>query len=169
MIDIIVHVRSKDVQLPEYQTDGSACFDIRAFFKEADVLQAYTYFNEPKSLTVDAGNSLMISPYMKVAVPTGMSWAMPHTHCVHLHPRSSLSFARGLTLCNQTGVIDSDYRDEVKILLHNYSAVCQLIVTGDRLVQGEVRKVSKPNFVTTKHLPKPDTNRTGGLGSTGLK
>jgi dUTP pyrophosphatase len=164
---ISVSLRDSSLDLPAYATEGSACFDIRAYFREAEIIQAYNKSNTPKELVVDASDSLLIPPDHRVAVPTGQSWAIPSAFCVLLHPRSGLSFSRGLVLINQTGVIDSDYRDEVKVLLHNVSSKNQIILSGDRIAQGEFRTVLTPSFYTTERLNK--TKRKGGLGSTGVK
>ena len=85
-------------------------------------------------------------------------------------PRSSLGL-RGITLPNSPGVIDSDYRGEIKVILTNLSDTPHIITKGDRIAQVMVRPVIKPSLVSLSYLELQDYNNTergsNGFGSTG--
>ena len=101
-------------------------------------------------------------------IPTGIILDIPKNHSVRLHPRSGLAYKKGLTIVNGEGVIDSDFIDELKILIINISEVNQVIENGDRICQGELIKDMSYKLVTQDIPPKPKTDRDGGFGSTGV-
>ena len=86
---------------------------------------------------------------------------------MRLHMRSGLAIKGGLVLSNSEGVIDSDYTDQLMVLITNTSTIPVRISHGDRICQGELVPVYRTNFVATPTKPSPKTSRAGGFGSTG--
>ena len=167
MPDLKYYKMQDDVQEPVFATAGSACFDICAYLKNP----VFTFNdsgrkNVPRQLRQD--NSLGIYPGERLMIPTGIILDIPKNHSVRLHPRSGLAYKKGLTIVNGEGVIDSDFIDELKILIINISEVNQVIENGDRICQGELIKDMSYKLVTQDIPPKPKTDRDGGFGSTGV-
>ena len=107
-----------------------------------------------------------IAPGETVFVPTGIALEVP-TGCAGLvYARSSLGSKRGLAPANKVGVIDSDYRGQVMVALHNHGAVSQTVQPGERVAQLLITPVYTPGFREAEELT--DTDRgSGGFGSTG--
>jgi dUTP pyrophosphatase len=101
-------------------------------------------------------------------VPTGLIMDIPKGYSVRLHARSGASLKQGLVLANAEGVIDSDYVQEVMVLVYNISGNAITIGSGDRIAQAELVKDSEYEIVETASRPMIKTNRTGGMGSTGI-
>lgn len=100
-------------------------------------------------------------------IPTGISIALPSNEYVALiYVRSSLGFKKGVTLSNSVGVIDSDYRGEIKVSLANLSSNDFVVNPGDRIAQLVVTPVCIPEIETVTALPET-TRGDGGFGSTG--
>ena len=130
--------------LPTYGTEFSAGADLYACL-EADVT---------------------IAPGETKKIPTGLAMEIPIGCAGLIYARSSLGTKQGLAPANKVGVVDSDYRGEFMIFLHNHGVEPQTIVHGDRVAQLLVTPVYTPGFVETDVLS--DTARgTGGFGSTG--
>lgn len=107
-----------------------------------------------------------IGPGETVFVPTGLALEVPKGCAGLIYARSSLGSKRGLAPANKVGVIDSDYRGQVMVALHNHGKTEQTIACGDRIAQLLITPVFTPGFVETAELD--DTLRgTGGFGSTG--
>ena len=129
--------------VPTYGTDGAACFD---FYATED---AYVC----KKSTSDL-------------LDTGIAFEIPEGYVMLAFSRSGHGFKNGIRLCNSVGVIDSDYRDSVKVKLVNDSNFGYLINQGDRILQAMILPVEKVLFNLVDELS--DTERGhGGLGSTG--
>ena len=110
---------------------------------------------------------LSIAPADRVLVPTGLVFDIPEGYSVRLHPRSSISLKRGLTLTNGEGIIDSDYYHETFIMFTNTSADEVRITHGERIAQGELIKTLDYSLEESIIIPEQKTNRVGGFGSTG--
>ncbi|MBR2889816.1 MAG: dUTP diphosphatase [Oscillospiraceae bacterium] len=109
-------------------------------------------------VTVGAGET--------VFVPTGLAMEVPKGCAGLIYARSSLGTKRGLAPANKVGVIDSDYRGQVMVALHNHGKAEQVIAGGERIAQLLITPVYTPGFVEAEELD--DTQRgTGGFGSTG--
>ncbi len=107
-----------------------------------------------------------IAPGETAFVPTGLAMAIPTGYVGLVYARSGLACKRGLAPANKVGVIDSDYRGEFLVALHNHGAVAQTIAPGERIAQLVVAPILMPEYVETEALD--DTQRgTGGFGSTG--
>lgn len=131
-----------DVEIPAYQTQGSAAFDLAAA--------------EP--MTIAAQSSAL--------VPTGLIIDTPPGHVLLLAARSSLFRKKGLLLANGIGIIDSDYcgpEDEIKLSLYNPGSQPVDIAKGERLVQGMIVPFIRAEF----EKGPADGKSRGGFGSTG--
>jgi len=157
-----------DADLPKYSTAGSACFDLSACLKGVEKVEGYTAFNKPLVLGVTPTHGIWIKPGDRVKIPTGLVLDIPEFFSVRIHPRSSVAYKKGITLCNAEAVIDSDYVDEVFLLIENTSMTSVEIKHGDRLAQAEVVPVALiPLAEGVGDPPKQKTDRIGGIGSTG--
>lgn len=109
---------------------------------------------------------LCIAPGDTVFVPTGIAMEVPKGCAGLVYARSGLACKRGLAPANKVGVIDSDYRGEITVVLHNHGNVSQTISNGERIAQMVITPVLTPEYVISGDLS--DTQRdTGGFGSTG--
>lgn len=107
-----------------------------------------------------------IEPGETVFIPTGIAIEVP-VHCAGLvYARSGMACKRGLAPANKVGVIDSDYRGEINVVLHNHGAQPQTIADGDRIAQLIITPVLQCAYEIVEELS--DTARNaGGFGSTG--
>jgi deoxyuridine 5'-triphosphate nucleotidohydrolase len=92
---------------------------------------------------------------------------IPEGYSVRLHPRSGNSLKLGLVLANLEGVIDSDYIDEVMVLLWNTATNGLWVNNGSRIAQAELTKLERYAIEETNEKPVKKTDREGGMGSTG--
>lgn len=107
-----------------------------------------------------------ISPGETKKIPTGIAMELPQGTAGLIYARSSLGTKQGLAPANKVGVVDSDYRGEFMIFLHNHGSETQTISHGDRVAQLLVTPVFTPGFAEADELS--DTLRgAGGFGSTG--
>lgn len=107
-----------------------------------------------------------VAPGETVFVPTGLSMELPAGTAGLIYARSGLACKRGLAPANKVGVIDSDYRGEFIVALHNHGTQTQTVSCGERIAQLVVTPVLTPGFVEAEELS--DTSRgAGGFGSTG--
>ena len=132
-------------QLPKRETPGSAGHDRRACI-DSDLL-------------IPAGES--------VRVPTGLAIEMESANFVAIiAARSSMAAKYGITMGNGIGVIDSDYRGEISILLRNCSQEDFMVHPGDRVAQLLLMPVDLPEIVEAEELSQTQRGE-GGFGSTG--
>ena len=109
---------------------------------------------------------VVIEPGKTVFVPTGIAMEVPRGYAGLIYARSSLGTKRGLAPANKVGVIDSDYRGEVMVALHNHGMEAQTVAHGERIAQLLVTPVLAPAIEVCDDLT--DTDRgIGGFGSTG--
>jgi dUTP pyrophosphatase len=126
--------------LPEYGSAGAAGADLRA--------------SEPVS----------IPPGAQAAVPTAIRIAIPEGHVGLVWPRSGLAVRHGIDTL--AGVIDSDYRGEVRVVLANHGREPFTIQPGDRIAQLLIQKVERAVFRKADALEGTERG-SGGFGSTG--
>jgi dUTP pyrophosphatase len=107
-----------------------------------------------------------IAPGETVLLPTGIAVAIPENHVGLIFARSSLGTKRGLAPANKVGVIDSDYRGEVKIALHNHSGEPQTLLPYERAAQLVVVPCVHVDYEESDTLDDTDRGE-GGFGSTG--
>ena len=144
-MDLNIKLLNDNATLPQYATSGSAAMDLTA--------------------CIDA--PVTIAPRQLVTIPTGIAIALPSADYVALiFARSGLGVKHGISLSNGVGVIDSDYRGELKVGLTNLSDEPYTIQPGDRVAQLAILPVVQANVVQVSELD--ETGRgAGGFGSTG--
>jgi dUTP pyrophosphatase len=125
---------------PEYASAGSAGADLRS------------------------AAQLEIPPGGRAAVPTGIALALPEGHVGLIWPRSGLALRHGIDTL--AGVVDSDYRGEVRVVLVNHGSEPVRIEPGDRVAQLLVQRVERVRFATAGALTET-TRGAAGFGSTG--
>lgn len=110
--------------------------------------------------------SVTIAPGECAFIPTGISLEVPKGCAGLIYARSGMACKRGLAPANKVGVVDSDYRGEITVVLHNHGNTPQTIADGDRIAQFIITPVLTPAYVVAEELS--DTERaSGGFGSTG--
>ena len=114
------------------------------------------------------GDPIVIKPGETVFIHTGLSMAIPEGYVGLNFARSGLAAKRGLAPANKVGVIDSDYRGELMVALHNHGDVPQTVEPGDRVAQFLIMPVIQANFCEVDELDETDRG-AGGFGSTGRK
>jgi dUTP pyrophosphatase len=167
MTELKIFKTNPEVVLPTFGTEQAACFDL-AF--QAYGKHEYTGFNAHNSSftrTLREGK-IILMPRDRIMVPTGLIFDIPEGYSIRIHPRSGLSYKQGLILANLEAVIDSDYVHETFVLLTNISENHITINNGDRVAQAELVKQEKYVVSETTNKPVQKTDRTGGLGSTGV-
>lgn len=112
--------------------------------------------------------AVTINPNETKLIPTGLAMEIPTGYAGLVYARSGLASKRGLAPANKVGVIDSDYRGEVMVALHNHGTKAQTIEMGERIAQMVIAPYVTANFILSDSLD--DTVRgEGGFGSTGTK
>ncbi len=125
-------------------------------------------FSAGADLYAAVDENIEILPGETKFIPTGLSFEIPVGYVGLIFARSSLGTKRGLAPANKVGVIDSDYRGEVMVALHNHSSEKQTVEIGERVAQMAIIPFLSANFVFADELQ--DTARgEGGFGSTGRK
>lgn len=107
-----------------------------------------------------------VAPGQTVFVPTGLAMELPVGYVGLVYARSGLACKRGLAPANKVGVIDSDYRGEFIVALHNHGTEPQTVASGERIAQLVVAPILMPEYVETDSLSATQRG-TGGFGSTG--
>ena len=135
----------ENAKIPTRATSGSAGLDL------------YACIDEP--ITLNKGD--------KAVIPTGIALGLDDLHyAAFIHSRSGLAIKHGIALLNSVGVIDSDYRGEFIVVLHNHGRETQVVSHGERIAQLVITPIVTPLFTDAEELS--DTQRsTGGFGSTG--
>ena len=109
---------------------------------------------------------ITIAPGETAFLPTGIAMEVPKGCAGLVYARSGLACKRDLAPANKVGVIDSDYRGEITVVLHNHGKQPQTIENGDRIAQMLITPVLTPAYIWAEELS--DTSRSGGgFGSTG--
>lgn len=111
-------------------------------------------------------NSVTILPGETVFIPTGIAMEVPKGCAGLVYARSSMGAKRGLAPANKVGVIDSDYRGEFFVALHNHGKESQEVCHGERIAQLLITPVYTPGFVEVPELTETQRG-SGGFGSTG--
>jgi len=156
--------------IPEFATEGSACFDLRACFTEGDKIRAYNPHNKEMNLPVKmiSGNvGVQLHAAFRTLIPTGLIFDIPKNHEMKIYVRSGLALKYGITLANNVAVIDSDYVEPTYVMLYNASDTPIYIHHGDRIAQAQLIPLKSYSLTERKTRPEQKTDRVGGLGSTG--
>lgn len=144
-LDIPIQTLSPDVQIPSYAYPGDAGMDLRAT------------------------EEVTLKPFERRLIPTLLAIAIPRGYAGFVLPRSGLSIKQGISLINTPGLIDSNYRGELKIAAVNLDAEnSATIKVGDRIAQLVIMKVEEARLVQTSSLAETERGQ-GGFGSSGLQ
>lgn len=136
---------TEDLDLPTYQTPGSAGMDLCAAVE----------------------NDLTIEPGKVELIPTGIHIALPPGYEAQVRPRSGLALKRGVTVLNAPGTVDSDYRNEVGVILANLGEDPFTVERGMRVAQMVISRACRAEMLEVEELGETERG-LGGFGSTGL-
>jgi dUTP pyrophosphatase len=168
MKQLKIYKTHPDVSMPVFATKESACFDISFTSAGKFEYKGFNSQNSPITRNFRETKGLILAPGDRMMIPTGLILDIPYGHSVRIHSRSGLSLKQGLVLTNAEGIIDSDYVEELYILMTNISTNVIAMQIGDRVAQGELIKSEKYTLEETKEKPTLKTDRDGGMGSTGV-
>tara|TARA_B110000259_G_C14021473_1_gene403216 strand:+ start:2748 stop:3254 length:507 start_codon:yes stop_codon:yes gene_type:complete len=162
---------NEKAELPDYATEGSACFDIKACISNGQRLKSFNAFNKEMSVVVKGvgGNpdAFQLPPGIRVLVPTGLIFDIPKGHVMKMYIRSGQALKKGLIMANGVGIIDSDYVEESFMMLENVSDSMALVANGERIAQCLIEKTTRMKISEVTEKPGQKTDREGGFGSTG--
>ena len=144
MVKVLIKKLDPSVKLPEYKTTGASGMDLIAFIREP----------------------LQVKPMMSCIVPTGLAVAFPENYEIQVRPRSGLAAKNNISILNTPGTIDSDYRGEIKVIIHNHGNRNFIINNGDRIAQMILCPVVKMKLEEAIDLPETMRGQSG-FGSTG--
>ena len=144
MIDIRT-VNKGHQPLPEYATALSAGMDLRA----------------------DIDAPIILHPFERQLIPTGLFIALPAGTEAQIRPRSGLALKYGITVLNSPGTVDADYRGELKVLLVNFSHEDFVIHEGERIAQMVIARYEQVRFAEVENLDQTERG-AGGYGHTGV-
>lgn len=117
-------------------------------------------------LSAAIDETIMIAPHCTVKIPTGLSMELPDGTFGGIYARSGIASREGLRPANCTGVVDSDYRGEIVVALHNDSDAYRLVEPGERIAQLIVQPYVCVTFNETNDLSATERGSCG-FGSTG--
>ena len=142
---IVKIINKSKNELPKYETLLSAGMDLRANLEE----------------------SIVIKPFQRLVVKTGLFISLQQGYEAQIRPRSGLALKKGITVLNSPGTIDADYRGEIGVILINLSDSDFEIKTGDRIAQ---MIIAKHETIEWEAVDKLDDSVRGdkGFGSTGV-
>ena len=144
MASVRVKKLKENAKLPTYGTEFSAGADLYACLESA----------------------VTIAPGCSAFIPTGIALEVPVGCAGLIYARSGMACKRGLAPANKVGVVDSDYRGEITVVLYNHGQEPQTVENGERIAQFVITPVLTPSFEAVEELS--DTVRNvGGFGSTG--
>lgn len=139
----VQRIGAHDLPLPASQTEGSAGYDLQLSWSTAYVL----------------------GPGDRVMMPTGFAWEIPRGYVGMIRPRSGLAVREGLDVL--AGVVDSDFRAEVQVVLINHGHDTVRFSPGDRIAQMVVTAINTDELVEVESLDATERGN-GGFGSTGI-
>lgn len=137
----------QNAKIPTYGTSFSAGADLYACSSEV--------------ITFEPGETKLVK--------TGLCFEIPEGYAGLIYARSGLATKRGLAPANKVGVVDSDYRGEVMVSLHNHTNEVKQIEPYERIAQLVITPYLKANFEEVEELDNSTERGTGGFGSTGTK
>lgn len=139
-------VNNSKFPLPTYATEHSAGMDLRANIE----------------------TNIVLHPFDRALVKTGLKIALPDGYEAQVRPRSGLALKKGITVLNTPGTIDSDYRGEIGVILINLSSEDFVIEPGERIAQMVFAKHEQADLVEISTLDVTERGE-GGFGHTGVK
>ena len=113
-------------------------------------------------------SEVKVAPHTTVMIPTGIALELPVGYAGFIYARSGLASKRNLAPANKVGVVDCDYRGEVKVALHNHGETEQVVAVGERGAQLVVAPYITAQFEEAEELSST-VRGAGGFGSTGTK
>ena len=142
---IVKIINKSKNELPKYETLFSAGMDLRANLEE----------------------SILLKPFQRLVVKTGLFISLQQGYEAQIRPRSGLALKKGITVLNSPGTVDADYRGEIGVILINLSDSDFEINTGDRIAQ---MIIAKHETIEWEAVDKLDGSVRGdkGFGSTGV-
>ena len=142
---IVKIINKSKNELPKYETLFSAGMDLRANLEE----------------------SILLKPFQRLVVKTGLFISLQQGYEAQIRPRSGLALKKGITVLNSPGTIDADYRGEIGVILINLSDSDFEINSGDRIAQ---MIIAKHETIEWEAVDKLDGSVRGdkGFGSTGV-
>ena len=135
----------QELNVPKYETDGSAGLDLTAAIDE----------------------DIILKPSETILVKTGIAIALEKGYEAQIRPRSGLALKNGITVLNTPGTVDSDYRGEVCVILINLSKQDFTISRGMRIAQMVINKHEHAKIEVVEDLDET-ARGSGGFGSTGV-
>ena len=166
-MNINIKKLSEDTILPTKAHSTDACFDIYANLKgkSCDTVVINESTGVPDFITEQ--DAIKIKPGEWYTIPTGFCTEIPEGYFAPVFCRSGMGIKRHLRLSNSVGIIDSSYRGEWMVALHNDGDESQIIRHGDRIAQFTILPVLDVNLKIVYEVS--DTDRgTGGFGSSGV-
>ena len=143
-INIPVKRLDDSVELPTYAYEGDAGLDLRA------------------------SESVVLRPFERRLIGTGIAVAIPDGYAGFVQPRSGMALRQGLSMANTPGLVDSHYRGELKVCAINLDPNTEIHISrGDRLAQLVIQRVPTVDLVEVKELDETDRG-IGGFGSSGV-
>ena len=144
MQKVKVKILNKEAKIPMYQSSSAAGADL--------------YAAESQDITIGAGQTVLVK--------TGIAMEIPEGYVGLIFARSGLATKIGVAPANKVGVIDSDYRGEIMVALHNHSGNDAIISAGDRIAQIALVPYLTAQFEEAEELSSTERG-AGGFGSTG--
>lgn len=132
--------------LPKYSTVCSAGMDLRANLE----------------------NPVVLKPFQRALIPTGLFMALPEGYEAQVRPRSGLALKHGITVLNTPGTIDADYRGEIGVILINLGQEDFVVNDGERIAQMVVAKYEQVELLAVEVLDETERG-AGGFGHSGMK
>lgn len=139
-------VNSGKQPLPVYATEQSAGMDLKADIEEPVVLK----------------------PFSRALIPTGLHIQLPAGYEAQIRPRSGLALKHGITVLNTPGTIDADYRGDIGVILINMSAETFTVNPGERIAQMVISEYVQGTLVPVESLESSERGEDG-FGHTGVK
>src|SRR5512145_3047215 len=126
-----VHIAKKEgAWVPDYATGASSGVDLQAFIE----------------------GPVILKPFERALVPTGIFIGIPEGYEAEVRPRSGIAIKHGVTVLNAPGTIDADYRGEVKVILVNLGGESFTVNNGDRIAQMVFKKVARVDWKIVQSL-----------------
>ena len=127
---------------------------------QARMVSDFNLYSAEEEITINPGETAFIG--------TGIAMAIPKGKVGLIYARSGLACKKGLAPANKVGVVDSDYRGEVKVALHNHSNTAQTVLKGERVAQMVIADYYPCSYIECDSLDSTERG-AGGFGSTGRK
>jgi dUTP pyrophosphatase len=134
---------NSDAVIPKYNLVGDAGFDLSS-------VQDY-----------------IVLPGQTVLIDTGLAFELPSNKVLLVCPRSGVSLKTKLRIANAPGIVDSNFRDSVRIIITNTGHTPHFVKKGDRLAQGLIQTIDTVDFVEVEELSDSERNKNG-FGSSGM-